>query len=199
MKSWCLTEKLPDPAATGDFGPYVHDRTADRNARQQVFHQRNAARHREIQQRHGGYHAVKRGVLAAAQNRVQIEGIALKEIDAGDFALQMLEEIFRIFHRPEVFRLHAALQDGSGDRAGARAEFENGQAGSRIDHRGHGARAGLAGRRHRANRLGVVHPAAEKLQLIVELAEEFPDSRQQGHSRVSTLSRHNHGAGSRPT
>lgn len=68
-----------------------------------------------------------------AKCRIQIEGIAIDEVDAWIASEKLIVEIGRIFDGRQALRLDAACQNGLGDDTGAGAEFENGQVGMRVD------------------------------------------------------------------
>jgi hypothetical protein len=58
-----------------------------------------------------------------AERRIEIEGVAIDEIDARIASEKLIVEIRRIFDGRQIFRLDAARQNGLGDDAGARPEW----------------------------------------------------------------------------
>ncbi|MOA45961.1 hypothetical protein D3C78_1684180 [compost metagenome] len=102
---------------------YLHDGTAVGHALQQFIEKLDTGGHGEIQHRHGGDDAVEHLALVLAKRRIEIEGVAIDEIDARIAPEQLIVEIGRIFDGGQVLRLDAARQNGLGDDAGAGAEF----------------------------------------------------------------------------
>src|SRR5690606_21320831 len=163
----------------------LDDRTAARDAVEQAFQIGHSPGGGEIEQWNTGDDTVEDRVLIIGQCSAQVEGIALDDMNVRIKPAQVADEFGRIFHRKEICRPHATLQDRAGDDPRARPDLQHRQAGSGIDDRCHLAGRDGAGRNDRADSLGAVNPALEELQLVMESFSERPlQSETLGHRHL---------------
>src|SRR5690606_3529911 len=133
----------------------------------------HAARDRKVEQRHGRDNAVEDEMPVLTEGFIQVESVAVDEVDVRIAADEEAEEILGILDRIEVPRLHPALKDRLRDHAGAGAQLEHGQTGLRIDDRGHATRRHRTRRQDRAHCLRLVQPALEEAQFLAEMIGEY--------------------------